>query len=151
KIGSSLLARGQPMIWTNGGALVVALVMIIGLLALVVYHGMSTFWPVPLVQIRTADGRQHLGEVVRDDRYVPAPGAIDSLPAEARDRARSLLEKNGGKSERRLLRTGNFDITQTRHIWISDFEVTDESKPEWALIIERATNDGRFYGFPNAF
>ena len=46
---TSLVAFGLPMIWSNGGALVVALVMIVGLLVLVFYQGTSTFWPVPLV------------------------------------------------------------------------------------------------------
>jgi phosphate transport system permease protein len=151
KVGSSLLARGVPMIWTNGGALVIALVMIIGLLSLVLYNGMSTFWPVPIVEIRTVNGQTYLGEVIREDTYVPAPSVFDSLPPEAREKARASVEQQGGKSKRYLIRTGNFEFTQTHHRWVSDFEIAEETRPEWALIVERATNDGRFYGFPNAF
>src|SRR5262249_33635941 len=32
-----------------------------------------------------------------------------------------------------------------------DFEIASETTPEWALVVERATDDGRFYGFPKAF
>jgi hypothetical protein len=53
----------------NGGGLVVCLAMIVGLLLLVVYQGITTFWPVPLVLVRTIDGNTYLGEVTRVDRY----------------------------------------------------------------------------------
>jgi phosphate transport system permease protein len=125
--------------------------MIIGLLGLILYHGMGTFWPVPIVEMRTINGQTYLGEVIRDETYVPAPSVFDSLPPEARDKARALVQEHGGKSVRFLVRTGNFELTQTHHHWVSDFEIAEETRPEWALIIERATNDGRFYGFPNAF
>src|SRR5205823_987590 len=54
-------------------------------------------------------------------------------------------------STRRLFRTANFDLTQTHHHWVSDFEIADEREPTWALVIERFTNDGRFNGLPKAF
>src|SRR5262245_4320051 len=71
KAATSLLAHSLSLVWSNGGALVIALCMIIGLLALVLYQGMSTFWPRPLVQVRTVTGTQYLGEIVRDDDYRP--------------------------------------------------------------------------------
>src|SRR5262249_8513855 len=49
------------------------------------------------------------------------------------------------------LRTDNFDLTQTHHHWVSDFEIVTESQPEWAMVIERLSNDGRFNGTPVAF
>jgi phosphate transport system permease protein len=151
KLGSSLLARGLPMIWTNGGAMVIALAMIIGLLILVFWNGMSTFWPVPLVQVRTVGGQQYLGEIVRDDEYVPVTATFDTLPTSARESAQAFVAQHGGKSERRLFRTGNFELTGKHHNWVSDFEVAEETLPQWALVVERATKDGRFYGFPDAF
>ncbi|MEX2356993.1 MAG: hypothetical protein WEE51_01610, partial [Pirellulaceae bacterium] len=45
KPGLSVLAQGEPMIWLSGGALALSLVMIFGLLGLVIYQGMATFWP----------------------------------------------------------------------------------------------------------
>src|SRR5262249_37186588 len=72
----SLLAHGLPMVWMNGGALAVCLAMILGLLALVLYQGFGTFWPVPSLQVRTIDGKVYLGEVVRDSTYRPEPGVF---------------------------------------------------------------------------
>ena len=63
----SLIAQGEPMTWLMGGAVGVCLLMVAGLLALIVYFGSSTFWPLPLVEftVETADGMtRYLGEVV---------------------------------------------------------------------------------------
>ena len=47
RVGSSILARGEPMLWLAGGGLVVCLLMVLGLLGLVLWQGMTTFWPAP--------------------------------------------------------------------------------------------------------
>src|SRR5262249_11909044 len=107
--------------------------------------------PVPAVQVLTVQGNRYLGEVIREEEYRPEPGALSGLPAQAKAKAEAALEEKKGWSTRRLIRTDNFDITQTHHHWVSDFEIAEESQPEWALIIERATNDGRFNGMPKAF
>jgi ABC-type phosphate transport system permease subunit len=53
---------------------------------------------------------------------------------------------------RRLFRTGNFDLTNTHFHWVPDYAIAieGESRPEWALLLER-TEWGRFYGYPDAF
>jgi len=148
---TSLLAHGQPLVWLNGGALVVCLVMIIGLLLLIFRQGMATFWPAPLLEIHTWDGKRYLGEVIREEKYRPDTNALNGLTPEARAKAQATLEENNGMADRRLLRTDNFDLTQTHHYWVSDFKISEETKPKWALTIERSTNDGRFYGMPKGF
>ena len=50
---TSLLAHSLPMVWLNGGALAVCLVMIVGLLLLVFYQGIITFWPGDVIQVGT--------------------------------------------------------------------------------------------------
>src|SRR5262245_51453645 len=106
---TSLIAYGLPMIWSNGGALVLAVVMIVGLLALVFLHGMSTFWPVPVVQVRTVGGTVYMGEVIRDEEYRPPPSAIEALPAGERAAAQAKVDARKGVSERRLIHIGNFE------------------------------------------
>lgn len=53
--------------------------------------------------------------------------------------------------QRRMLRTGNYELTNEHFTWISDFEVAanGESLPEWAILFERLAW-GRFYGLPKA-
>ncbi len=53
--------------------------------------------------------------------------------------------------QRRLLRTGNYELTNEHFTWVSDFEVAPngETYPEWAVLFERLAW-GRFYGIPKA-
>jgi phosphate transport system permease protein len=148
---TSQLAYGQPLLWLCGGALVLCLVMILGLLFIVLRYGLPTFWPKPLVQITTYSGQRLLGEMVREDSYVPEKGVFTRLPQELRPAAERYVQENEGRAARRLMKIGNFEFTQAHHTWISDFEIKEESEPEWALLIERAGNEGRFYGVLTAF
>ena len=129
--GTSLLAHGEPSVWLTGGALAVALFMIVGLLGLIVVQGAATFWPGPLVEIDTKDGKKYLGEVTRSEMFkADAPDAV--------------------ADRRRLVRTENFDLTGTHYVWIADADVAGERSPEWAVVVER-TMWGNFYGTPSAF
>lgn len=147
--GVSLLAQGEPMLWLTGGGLALALVMIVGLLALVAWQGATTFWPVPVVQVTTPGGT-FAGEVTREENYRPRADEIAALPAEMQDRARAALAAASGWAHRRLVRTGNYELTNEHFNWISDFQVQEESRPEWMLVLERQAW-GRFYGVPKAF
>jgi len=146
---TSLFAHGEPWIWLTGGSLALALSMILGLLALVLYHGLPSFWPQPVLELGTVDGRKLMGEVGASGGYRPDERAFEILPAELREAAGRQVAEQGGEARRRLLRTGNFDLTGTHFTWVSDFEVASERAPEWALVVERLTW-GRFYGFPQA-
>ncbi len=127
---TSLAAQGEPMLWLTGGALVLALAMIAGLLLLVVVRGGSTFWPQPIERIDRKAGPPLLGEVQADEVYRPE-GANASV-------------------RRRMIRTGNFELSGSHFQWVADPEIRTESRPEWALLVERTTW-GRFYGFPTGF
>jgi phosphate transport system permease protein len=137
------------MLWITGGGLVIALVMIVGLLALVLGQGLSTLWPRPLVLVETAGGRPLLGEVTRSERFRPGPDVVEALDGPARARAEAFTQTGDGQVRRRLFRSGNFDLTGRHYAWVSDFEVQREERPADALVLER-TSWGRFYGFPVA-
>lgn len=146
--GHSLRARGEPMLWLCGGALALCLLMVFGLLALVLVQGGSTFWPVPATQVKLLDGTQRLGEVTRDEPFVPSREQFDALADDVKKTAQQRVGANG-ISSRRLLRTGNFDLTGEHFHWVPAFLEAEETYPEWALVLERQTW-GRFYGFPVA-
>jgi phosphate transport system permease protein len=131
---TSLSAHGEPLVWLTGGALTLSVLMILGLLALVLVQGARTFWPSPLVQVTTEDGRVLLGEVTRRQADVDASGQ----------------SVEGSTSLRRLLRTENFDLTGVHFTWVSDTEVVEETRPEWALLVERLL-ESRFYGTPKGY
>ncbi len=127
----SLFAQGEPMIWLTGGGLAVALCMIAGLLALILANGIATLWPVPVQQFQTLDGKVYMGEVTRAETFRSNEEQIRTL-------------------HRRLVRTGNYEISGEHFTWISDHDVKAETRPEHALVIER-TAWGRFYGLPESF
>jgi phosphate transport system permease protein len=142
----SLSARGNTMVWLTGGALTFALLMILGLLLLVLLLGGSTFWPGPLWQYKLADGKVFLGELVREETFVPEPEYLASLPTAVQAKAKSELEQSHYLG-RRLLRTGNYELTNTDFEWVLDAAIEEATRPENAAIIERESW-GRFYGLP---
>jgi len=148
---SSLFARGEPMMWITGGALVICLAMIVGLLLLVFWRGAKTFWPVPIDHIKTYSGVVLMGEQNKAEEYEPTPEQIEAaVPAGRVEAANARVAANGGVAYRRSIRTGNFELTRVHFHWVNDFAIEEESTPEWATVLERE-NWGRFYGFPHSF
>jgi phosphate transport system permease protein len=131
RVGSSLLARGTPQVWLTAGGLAVCLAMVGGLLALVLYQGLSTFWPAPLERVRLADGKVWLGEVTRSE----TPPADDY---------------NTAPTPKELMRIGNFELTGEHFVWVDSKDVLERDRPQWALGFERLTR-GRFHGLPTRF
>ncbi len=125
---TSLFAAGEPMVWLTGGGLVVAICMIVGLLALIVAQGAGTLWPQPVVQVRLKSGAVLMGEITRTETYRTPEGA---------------------EARRRLFRTGNFELTNEHFTWVNDADIVGETRPEWALVVERMAW-GRFYGVPKS-
>ncbi|MDJ0521831.1 MAG: phosphate ABC transporter permease PstA [Planctomycetota bacterium] len=149
---SSLFARGEPMVWMTGAALVVSIAMILGLLGIVLVRGGTTFWPQKLKVINLVDGRALMGELTRTEEYKPEAFVFDALPEADRAAAKKMVEDNRGRSTRYLWRTGNNSPERRTQGFteVSDFQVKSETFPEWAVTIERS-EWGRFYGEPIAF
>ena len=76
KPGSPFTPHGEPLLWLTGGALVVALVMIVCLLSLIMYQGFATFWPQPLFEITSTDGTVYLGELSREEKFTPGEASL---------------------------------------------------------------------------
>jgi phosphate transport system permease protein len=151
--GVSLLAQGESMIWFTGGALVTCVMMITGLLMLVVWSGLPSFWPVPLVQLEQHDGQKVLGEITRDEEFEITRDSLASLsPGEIPAAEKLLTGRDSASVRRRYLRVGNFDLSGEHFRWVSDLAAKEngESRPEWAVAVERL-EWGRFFGEPKAF
>ena len=125
---TSLLAHGESMVWLMGGALAVCAVMVVGLLTLVVWQGGTTFWPRPVERIELSGGTVLAGEVTR----------------------RETIKVDSTEVHRRLVRTGNFELTGVHFEWVNDADIARETHPEWAVVLERRAW-GRFYGEPLEF
>ncbi len=147
---TSLLARGEPMVWLAGFGLVTGLVMVTVLVVLVFWQGLTTFWPRPVEEITTRGGRVLMGEVTRQEDYQPEPGLAGGLEGDAARAVLDELDRQGGRLHRRLVRTGNFELTGEHFRWVADYDVAAATRPGWALVFERMAW-GRFYGTPIAF
>ena len=134
----------------TGGSLVLALAMIAGLLLLVAYQGGTTFWPEPLVQLRTLEGDTYLGEVRSEETFLPTAADLARMPEEHRARIATEREARDGEATRTQLRTGNYELTGVHFRWVEADLVEEVANPEWAITVERRTW-GRFYGTPIAF
>ena len=152
RAASSLIARGEPMVWLTGTGLVVGLLMVTVLVGFVFWQGLATFWPRPVVQVELRGGELLLGEFTREDQYRPGGDVIAALAGGARAAAEGQLLAGDGRLRRRLLRVGNFELSGEHFRWVDDFDVAreGESRPPWALVFERLAW-GRFYGQPLAF
>jgi phosphate transport system permease protein len=93
-----------------------------------------------------------MGEVTRHDRFRPSAAVLESLPAAHVDAIKESIGAADGWAGRRLIRTGNFELTNEHFNWVSDFEIAadGETRPSWATVFERLAW-GRFYGTPTAF
>ena len=152
RVATSFLAQGEPRLWLTGGGLVLCCAMIVGLLGLVFWQGVTTFWPKPILGLTTHDGRTIWGEVARHDSFRPDPELLEAFSPDDRAAADAEMERTDGWLARRLIRSGNFDLTAEHFTWVSDLEIAagGETRPEWALVLERLSW-GRFYGEPVAF
>lgn len=147
---TQLSAHGEPMIWLTGGALATCLAMISLFVCLVVVEGADTFWPIEATSITTKNHRVFLGELTREETYKPAPSVFNALPTKDAQESEEQIRAAGGIANRRLLRTGNYELTNEHFHWVDDFAVATEAHPEWALVVERVSW-GRFYGLCQAF
>ncbi|MEQ9461806.1 MAG: phosphate ABC transporter permease PstA [Phycisphaeraceae bacterium] len=147
---SSLLSRGEPMIWLMAGGLALAIAMVTWLLGLVLIQGMTTFWPLAITELELIDGRTIMGQEVRHERLEVDEAFFAALPEAQREAARLAADEGNGSVRRVLLRTGNFELTRTRFTWVFDFERLEENRPKDAMLLERL-EWGRFYGMPVRF
>ncbi|HYE60491.1 MAG TPA: ABC transporter permease subunit [Phycisphaerales bacterium] len=114
-------AHGEPAIWVMGSALVIAVVMILGILALIIVQGSQTFWPRPVHRLALSSGEVVLG-----------------IPTDHDEAAK-----------RTLYRVGNRDIGQQPFRWINAADITTTDTPTDVLLLER-TDWGIWLGEPQA-
>ena len=119
---------GDAMIALTAGALAANLLLVGGLIALVAANGLGYFWQTEISSLSLRDGTSLLGEIVDRER--------DS-------------DEQGQPRERLRVAVGNRDLGGSDYRWIDVSQVTAETWPTDAAVLERA-EWGKFYGFPVA-
>jgi len=146
-----LSAYAEPSLWLTGGALVIALTMMFGLLALILVEGTRTFWPLRVVRWELPD-RVVMGEITRSEWFRPDPQSIQNMSPELQKSFQEYTDKHKGWVLRYLVRTGNYELTNEHFQWVSAPEILlgKTTWPDWVIVLERMAW-GRFYGIPVAF
>lgn len=130
---SDLSARGEPFLWTMGGTLALGIIMIVGFLILVVWNGITTFYPKPLQRVTLNNGKTIAGEIHRKEKVKLEKHLLDKLD----EKSKEMVRKNNGYTERILYKTGNFDIYNEDFKWVADYQIKSINKPENLFYIER--------------
>ena len=135
-------ARGEPFVWSLGGALAIGVLMIVGFVSLILYNGFLTFYPRSIAVVELKDGSRVAGDLLRTEVFRP--------PAEERSSNDSAdpgtVQVNSGTERRTLLRTGNFDLYNDDFRWVVDHQIKNMSHPKDILFVERL-EWGPFIGF----
>lgn len=132
---------GSPWVWMNAGAVSIAVIMTIGLLAVIAVRGLGHFWPTDLVVARYAVPNQEssvlVGERVEQEQVPRARLKSAGLP---------VPDQGPEFMTRELFKVGNRDLNPSDFTWVVGDWLTDQSRPAELMTLERR-EWGNFYGY----
>ena len=134
-------ASGTPWVWMNAGAVSIAVIMTIGLLAVIAVRGLGHFWPADVIEatysVPGEAPKTLIGEEVQ----------VEQVPR-ARLRGAGLPVPDNGPEfmTRELLKLGNRDLYGSDFSWVIGEWLTDRHHPAELVTLERR-EWGNFYGY----
>ncbi len=137
----SWFKSGSPWIWMNAGAVSIAIIMTVGLLAVIAVRGLGHFWPADIIeasyQIPGEEAKVMAGEVVQKEEIPRARLASAGLPVNV---------EGGEFMTRELLKVGNRDLYGADFSWVVGEWLGEQRKPADLTAFERR-EWGNFYGY----
>jgi phosphate transport system permease protein len=137
----SWFKSGAPGVWMSAGAVSIAVIMTIGLLAVIAVRGLGHFWPADVIsaQYDVPGQEKHVlvGELVQSEEVPRARLKGAGLPVP--DQGTEFMTRD-------LFKIGNRDINPSDFSWIVGEWLTEQSKPAELMTIERR-EWGNFYGY----
>lgn len=130
---------GAPWIWLNAGAVAISLALLLGLIGLIAHHGLKHFWVKDVYTFDYSEGensQQYSGEIIRQKM----------TDAEQLKSAGFEIKGDNKKVNQLLIKIGNRDIYGLDFKWFIEQQVSNISKPNNIIAIERL-EWGNFYGF----
>nr|WP_187669360.1 phosphate ABC transporter permease PstA [Pseudomonas carbonaria] len=125
----------------SGGAVAIAIIMTLGLLAVIATRGLGHFWPADVIEtdynIPGQEARVMLGEVVQLEEVPRARLAASGLP---------VAEEGGEFMTRELLKVGNRDLFGADFTWVVGEWLENPRTPAGVIVVERR-EWGNFYGY----
>jgi phosphate transport system permease protein len=105
--------RGDPAVLLSATGLAITLLLLVGMVVLVAWQGLGTFWPEPLEYIETSSGRKALVEVERVEA--------------------------GPRGDRMQVKLANRDVEGLDFAWIDVNDIVRRETPAEAAVVERLT------------
>ncbi|MBH3362261.1 phosphate ABC transporter permease PstA [Pseudomonas fulva] len=125
----------------SGGAVAMAVIMTVGLLAVIAVRGLGHFWPADLIQATYAVPGQAqqtvIGEVVQQEEVPRARLKGAGLP---------VPDQGPEFMTRELIKVGNRDLNGSDFTWVVGDWLVDQQRPEQLMALERR-EWGNFYGY----
>ena len=132
---------GAPGVWISAGAVSIAVIMTIGLLAVIAVRGLGHFWPADVISAQyTVPGEEPhvlVGELVQSEQVPRARLKGAGLP---------VPETGPQFMTRDLFKVGNRDLNPSDFTWVVGEWLTQQSKPAELMTLERR-EWGNFYGY----
>ncbi|RMQ48056.1 putative Phosphate ABC transporter, permease protein [Pseudomonas cichorii] len=137
----SWFKSGAPGVWLSAGAVSIAVIMTIGLLAVIAVRGLGHFWPADLVsaQYDVPGQARHvlIGELVEQEQVPRARLKGAGLP---------VPDSGPEFMTRELFKVGNRDVNPSDFTWVVGEWLTERSRPAELMTLERR-EWGNFYGY----
>ena len=137
----SWFKSGAPGVWISGGAVAIAVIMTVGLLAVIAVRGLGHFWPADLIQANyNVPGQpSHIvvGELVQKEEVPRARLKGAGLP---------VPDEGPEFMTRELIKVGNRDLNGSDFTWVVGEWLTDQQTPVDLIALERR-EWGNFYGY----
>ncbi|MEX6500779.1 phosphate ABC transporter permease PstA [Pseudomonas sp. 25A3E] len=137
----SWFQSGSPWVWMTAGGVSIAVIMTLGLLAVIATRGLAHFWPADVIestyQVPGEAPRVLAGELVQAEEVPRARLAAAGLP----------VDTSGGEfMTRELLKVGNRDLYGADFSWVVGEWTSDARRPANLVVMERR-EWGNFYGY----
>ena len=108
--------KGEQWVFATGATLIVMICLVFGVILVLLAGGLGFFWPSPLAQVETADGKVAIGIEWGEEEIPNSDGAT-----------------------RTRYRVGNAKQFPADFLWIDDAAVTGVTYPADVVLIEKLT------------
>lgn len=135
------IASGAPWVWLNAGAVSVAVIMTVGLLAVIAVRGLGHFWPANVLEatysVPGEPAKTLIGEEVQ----------VEQVPRERLGGSGLAVPATGPEfMTRELLKLGNRDLYGSDFTWVVGEWLGERRWPPALMTLERR-EWGNFYGY----
>lgn len=136
--GGPARTPGEPWVWISAMGLSVGLLMVVGLLGVIVWHGAAVFWPQRVVELQLAEGSKAR---VKDSAVVAGEIRMEQTRREA--------VAGGGSADVQEVQlfTGNRDAYGFSFHFVDERDIAGRSEPADIAVYERLEY-GDAIGYP---